>query len=572
MPEDKGYTEDKNKKLDPIAEYKKLTDARNFKTANTLYTIARENEKFDIGIQHDGENTKNLTKATYNFIGQTNGIKNASILANELGMLRSSDAIDEDNEKVQKAIKAFNMADKKNWERLKMDAMNEQLVYDASIQGLGVSYWYWDDKIESGNTFVVKGDINGQLVDTINLYVANPAQVNIQKQPWNKITIDMTVQELKVYARNKGVPEEQIEMIVPDEQEITYRAFEKSDTEQDNSSKGQLATLVINFEKRGDEMWKSESTKDLLIEDWKDIDLPLYPIAVFPYKPRKSFIYGEAEMTRYLENQKIANSQANIRHLHAKLMAIPKVIINENVIGSFSNAVGSINKVKLPPGTPVSNAMDYKQPTALTIDVDKSIDDAINRTQTLAGVNQNIQGAARPENAAALLTQIKQANVPLETYKRRLHKYVEDVAIIWLAFYKTKYNMTRKFKLEGVKEDEENTIEFKGTDFVDVFLNTATDVGPSTQWSEITSLQFLNDMWDRQIITDKVQYLERIPENMVKNQQGLIEEAEDDELFSQIFQMIIPTLPPEQQQAVSEMPLEEQKKFMKQMIGGQNEV
>ena len=570
MPEDKGYQEGKTegKKLDPVAEFKKLQDARNYKTANSLYVIARENEKFDIGIQHDGENSKNLTKATYNFVGQTNGIKNASILANELSMLRTADSVDDDDEQTQKAIRAFNLADKKNWERLKMDAMNEQLVYDASIQGLGVSYWYWDDKIVTGNSFVAQGDINGQLVDSINLYVANPAQVNIQKQPWNKVTIDMTVQELRQYAKDKGVPEDQIEMINADEQDITYRAFEKTDNEQDNTNKGKLATLVINFEKRGEELWKSESTKDVVIEEWLDIELPLYPIAIYPYKPRKSFIYGEAGMTRYLENQKIANSQANIRHLHAKLMAIPKVIINENVIGSFSNAVGSINKVKLPPGSPVSNAMAFVQPTALTGDVDKSINDAIDLTQRLDGVNQNIQGAARPDNAAALLTQIKQANIPLETYKRRLHKYVEDVAIIWLAFYKSKYNVTRRLKDETA-EGEDANVEFVGTDFKDIYMNTATDVGPSMQWSEITSLQFLNDMWDRQIITDKVEYIERLPDDMVKDQQGLIDNAEDDQLLSQFIQMFIPTLPPEQQQQIAQLPPEEQKEMVKQLIGGQ---
>jgi len=557
-------------RLDAVAEYKKLTNSRNFKTANNLYAQARTNEKFDTGIQWDGISSKNLRKTTYNFVGQTNGIKNASILANELATNRTADSIDDDNEHVQEALEAYNMADAKNWERLKMDAMNEQLVFNGSIEGLGVSYWYWDNDIKTGNTFVVQGDIDGQLVDSVNLYVANPQQVDIQKQPWNKITIDMTVSELRAYAEKKGVSKEDAATIMADEQEIAYRAFEKADYEQDNDSTDQLSTLVVNFKKVDGKMYKSESTKDMLIEDWKDIDMTLYPISIFPYKPRKSFIYGEAGMTRYIENQIAANIQMAARTKHALLMAIPKIIVNESVTGSFSPAIGSVNKVKLPPGSNINtSAIAFLQPTAMSSDVDKSVEDNITRTQDLDGVNQNIQGAARPENAAALLTQIKQAAIPLESYKRRLYKYIEDTLLIWQEFYKTKYNMTRKYKT-----DDGEDMEFVGTDYADVLMNVTIDVGPSTQWSEITSFQMLLDLWDRNIIKHPQQVLTRLPKNSITKQNELIEDDKTEQLIMMMIQAL--GMPPELQEEFAQMETEEKVEMIQGILstmGGQpNEV
>ena len=544
--------------------YKKLEEQRSFKTSNNLYAIARQNEKMWIGDQWDGINRRNLDTNTYNFIGKTMEIKNASILANELAINRTAEEIDEDNEHVQKAIKCFNLADRKNWERLQMDAMNEQFILNASIEGLGVSYWYWDNDIESGNTVKVKGDINGQLIDSVNFYVANPAEVDVQKQPWIILTVDMTNKELQQYAKDRGVSKEKANSIMPDEQEITYRAYEKADYQQLDKDE-QLSTLMICFKKEEGMIYKAEMTKDIMIEDWKDIDMTIYPIAIMPYKPRKRFIYGEAEPTRYIANQRSVNKQLAARTLHALLMAVPKLLVNENMAGSVTNAIGSINKVKMPPNSNVSSAMAYLQPTAMSIDVDKAVDDNINLTMDLAGVNQNIQGAARPENAAALLTQIKQASIPIETYKRRLYKYIEDVGRVWLEFYKTKYNITRKYK------DEEGEYEFTGTDFKDAIVNTKTDVGPSTQWSEIVANQMLMDLWGAGVIRDPQQLLKRLPKNSIIDQDGLVQDVETKEVLTTLLNGLIG---PENAEQILAMAPEEQLAIIQQQIaqqaGGQN--
>ena len=548
--------------IDAVAEFKLLADEQAFKTANSLYLTPKQNEKFSVGIQWDGVNSKNLKKTTYNMIGQTKAIKNASILANQLSISRDSEAIDSEDDMTKNAIKAFNLADARNWERLKMDQMNEQIVDDGSIQNLGISFWYWNDEIESGNSFKVKGDIDSQLIDMPDFYVANPTQIDIQKQLWIKLTVAMTLAEAKSFAKKKGVSDDQLEQIVADDSDV-YKPYNKGGENEQSKE----VTIVYNLKKVDGRVYFAVTTKDIVIEEWKDIDMTIYPLAIFTYKTRKKFVYGEAEMTRYIENQKVANTQAAAQHLNAIMMAVPQTLINSSVLKSYSGAIGAIQKVKVSTNTPLSNLIYQAQPKAMGIDVDKSIDNALERTRAMAGVGDNLMGTARPENAAALMTQIKQANVPIETYRRRLYDYVEQVAVIWLEFYKTKYNVTRK-----LKGKDEEVVEFTGTDYADVYLNTKTNVGASHQWSEITETQQLNDMWDKGIIKDPLDYVSRMPQSAIKNQQELIDKLKDNSLVELLKQSIISTLNPETQQLFAEMNEEEQEETLKQMLGGQNEV
>ena len=550
-------------KVDPIKEFKLLTDEQTFKTSNDLYITPKVNEKFATGIQWDGVNSRNLKKTTYNMIGQIQSIKNPSILAHQLSISRDSDAIDEDDENVQAAIKAFNLADTKNWERLKMDNMNKKILFDGSIQNLGISYWFWNNEIESGNKFKTMGDIDAKIIDMPDFYVANPTQVDVQKQLWVKLTVSMTLEEAKEFAKNKGVDAEQLEMIAADENDI-YKPYTKNGENQQSKE----VTIVYNFKKINKKVHSSITTKDIVIEDWKDLDLNLYPLAVFTYKTRKKFAYGEAEMTRYIENQKVANTQAAAQHLNAIMMAVPQTLINSSVLKSYTGAIGAIQKVSVSTNTPLSNLFYQAQPKAMGADVDKSITNGLDRTRMMAGVGDNLMGTARPENAAALMTQIKQAGVPFIPYQDRIYDYIEQVASIWLEFYKTKYNMTRKLKNKTTEE----VVEFVGTDYANVYLNTKTNVGASYQWSEITELQQLNDLWDRQIITDPLDYITRLPSNAIKNQQDLIDKLKDNSLIELLKQSVISQLPPEMQEEFNQMDDKTLAEALKQLSGGQNEV
>lgn len=574
MPE-RDKREQGKPKVDAMQIWKELEQGRNYKSSENLYNIIGRNERIYAGDQWKGINAKNLHKTVYNFLGQLVDVKVASVMANLLTINRRADDIDKDDERIQLASKSFEAADKKNWERMKMNAMNEQILLDSALSGIGCSYWFWDDDIKTGNTFVSKGDIQGEVLDSVSLYVSNPNEVDIQKQDWIIVSIRKTVKQLKALAKRNNVPENQIEMIGGDETR-TYEAYDKAQNDQDNvKESSDQGTLNIKFWKKDNKVFFAKSTANVVIKDETDSELTRYPIAIMPWKPRKRFIYGEAEITHVIANQLVVNKQESIRHLHAMLMGIPKVVVNESMVNGFTNAVGAVHKVKAQPNSPVTNAIGYVQPTAMTVDVDKSIDEGIDRTQSLHGVNRNILGAARPENAQAQLTQIKQSNIPLESIRRRFHQYIEDVALIWLDFYQHKYKLVRK-----MADEDGEVIDFTGVEFADVYLKTSVDVGADTQWSEIIQLQALNDMFDRGIFADNpLAYVERLPANLINKQQELVEDmgggenGEADALKQQVmFELMaqfLQTQPPEVQQQIQALPEEEQEEAVLQLIAQQ---
>lgn len=556
---------DKKKQIEAADLWKSLEIGRNYKSQHNLYDITRQNEDFYIGEHHKGVNSKNLKNTVFNFLAQQADVKVSSVAANKVSLQRSAEAIDEDDETTMNVVNVLNELDRQNWERLNMDAETEQVLLDSALSGLGVSFFYWDEDIITGNTFKNKGDFKHEIIDSINMYVSNPNEVDIQKQDWIIISIRKTVEQLRKMAKENNVPADQIEMITGDETTV-YEGYSKADNEQTGRSESNLATLNIKLWKDDDIVYFAKATKSVVITQTESTELTRYPIAILPWKPRKRFIYGEAELTRILENQKAANLLEAMRTFNAVLMGVPKFAYFKDIVGGMNNAIGGMHPINGDPSQfSINNIMGYIQPSAMTIDVDKSISELIDRTQALSGVNQNLLGAARAENAAALLTQIKQASLPIETYRRRYYKYLEDIALIWQDFYSNKYELNRR-----IKTKDGQIIEFNKDDFKDISVRTKVDVGPSNQYSEITQLQTLNDMWTMGIIKDAKAYLKRLPKGAVSQVDELIEEMDAntsiaqtvDGLLQSMGMQVDPNAPLEQKvqmlaQAIQQPPMQE---------------
>ena len=253
---------------------------------------------------------------------------------------------------------------------------------------------------------------------------------------------------------------------------------------------------------------------------------------------RKKFIYGTSPLTEIISNQIVANQTSAMRHLHAKLMSIPKVGYNKSMVSGFSNAIGSVMQLNVPPNANISNAIHYFQPAPISFDFDKSINQSIDMTKTMMGANQNTLGESNPENFKAIVAQQKASGIPLETIKRQFYQYLEDVANIWLDFYKNYYNITRQILIENDKGMKE-IVSFNGEQIKDLFLNTKVEVGASTHWSELLQIETLNAMWEMGIIKNPVQYLERLPNNLIPNKDKLIDDLKSEDEKQQVFYMLL---------------------------------
>ena len=498
-------------------EYRKSVD---YKNTEGLYETSSINERYYASDQWSDVKSNGLPKPVFNFLEQMVDVKVSTVMANQISIHRMSDELSKENKRVELASKAFSKMDDINWERTNMKDMNERMLLDSALSGLGVSHWFWDNTIRTGNDFVTQGDISGELVDSVNIGVGNPAEVNIQKQDYIVIDFQKTVKQVRKMAKANDVDEEKLSLIRPDSQTISDE-FDKLESVRNNRFEGEkgLVTVILKMWKENvdgeSKMHFTKTTRDLVIKEKTNSELSLYPVAIMPWKLRKNFIYANAEITQIIKNQQYINKMQAMRQMHTMMMSMPKFLYDKTKIQGMTNQIGGMHGVN----GDISNTMQFVQPKDISIDVDKAITDVVELTREFKGLNENILGISRPENTSALIAQQKASAVPLETIKRRFYTYLEDVSAIWLDFYKNKYKMARKV----LSKDKEDILSFTGTDLKDVYLKTKVDIGASTQYSELSTIEVLDQLLSGGHI-NITQYLERYPADIIPRQDELIDE------------------------------------------------
>ncbi|MBQ3004209.1 MAG: hypothetical protein IJD82_10775, partial [Clostridia bacterium] len=131
-------------------------------------------------------------------------------------------------------------------------------------------------------------------------------------------------------------------------------------------------------------------------------------------------------------------------------------------------------------------------------------------------------GDVTPTNTSAILALQQSSNLPLEGVKRALYQFVEDIGLVWLDFLFAYYDDARLVPVG--KEGEISYLPFDLSAQKDKLFSCRVDVGASSYWSEITTLNTLDNLLKLGQIT-LAQYLERLPDNLIPKKRELLEEV-----------------------------------------------
>lgn len=465
-------------------------------------------------------------------------------------------------------------------ERVKFDDLKEQALRNAYVSGTGVLYTYWDDKIRTGlyadesGTTPIQGDVACEVLDIENVYFGDPNLYDIQAQPYIIIAQRKSVADLQREARRNGRSEAEIDAIKPD-RDTGYMAGDRAEDEPEDIRK---ATVLTKFWKE----WAKDGTCKIMASvavrgatiryRW-DTKLRLYPLAVFRWERRRNCAYGESEITYLIPNQIAINRMLTASVWAVMMLGMPLTLVNEDVVNQpITNDPGQIIKIN---GTSedMLNAVRYVNPPNFAPAFDNNIASLISNTLTQSGANDAALGDVRPDNTSAIVAVREAATMPMQTVQNRFYSFVEDVARIWAEMWVTMYGR-RSLKIE-----DENGVwymPFDGEKYRDLLISVKIDVGASTLWSEIQSVNTLDNLLASQIITPK-QYLERLPKGSVPNLSGLIREMQEaqraqEEAATQApeqqgvdVQSIIDGLPPEYRQAFDSVPPEQQAAMLQEI-------
>ena len=140
-------------------------------------------------------------------------------------------------------------------------------------------------------------------------------------------------------------------------------------------------------------------------------------------------------------------------------------------------------------------------------------------TKDMAGANESALGEANPTNTSAIIVNSKNAVVPLSSIKRRFYQYVEDIGLIWLDFFTSKY-IDYPVRNLTIQREGKTVIEQIDTSLLkDIKLRLKIDVGPSNMWSEAAEIQTLDNLLQQQMISF-IEYLELQPDGVVRGGQA----------------------------------------------------
>ena len=572
-----------------------------FKTNLNLYEQTKKNERFMIGDQWLGSQTKsNLPLLNYNFIGRIVKYKESQILSNPLtaafcaegvpsfltdeqgaqrnevmtdlqsGNYESFNALSDDD-KLNLTFSALSDYYTAASERLKLNEKYAAAAHNAAISGTGALYFYWDELIDTGlfsgsdKTTKIMGDVSCEVLtveDQLDFY--DPTETDINKQDYIIISKKITVSEAKRVAKINGVSDEEIQKITADTGEQNY-AYQRDEDANDTVDRVTVFTKL--FKKWSDDykqfsIYAVRTTESVTLREEWDTGLTRYPIALFRWEERGHCIFGESEVTNIIPNQISVNRMITAAVWNAMLTGMPIMLVDRNIVqGEITNQPGQI--LECHGDRDVSSAATYLTPPSFSSALMNTSADIINNTMSNAGANDAALGELKSDNATAIIARREAATAPMQMMKNRYYQFVEDavriLADMWILFYGT-----RKLKIS----DKQGNwyLPFEGEKYKNLVLSVKIDVGASTIWSQEKGQQILDNLFLNQKI-DFIQYLDRIPKGLITDVQGLIDDFKRQQAQAQQQQQNIDnlgtddfygSLSPEEREQFENMSYEEQ--------------
>lgn len=507
----------RHSKLDaPTGEWELYEQGKEYNLSLDLYSKVATNERFYRGEQWEGVKSAGLPKPVFNIFKRIINFYSSSILSSSVSMKFSyaspfGEGLGVNPDEARYCETLLNKICEKQWERLRMDQLMDDALRDAAISGDAIAYTYWDAGTKTGQKY--EGDFKTVLMDNTNVFFGNPNCTDVQKQPWILISSREYVEDLREAARANGRSEEEIMKIVPDA-DISDQSGDLSKIEIQNT---RCISLVKLWRGEDGKIKYRKSTKNAVICDTADTGLSNFPIAVFNWTKSKNSWHGEAVATGLIENQIFINKGFAMVMKHLMDTAFSKVVYDGTLVENWSNRVGEAIRVD----GPVENVAKILPPGQMQSGMLEVISMAVNTTKECLGATDTALGDVEPNNTSAILALQKASSLPLETIKRQFYRFIEDIGLVWLDFITNYYGEGRLVRINGDMGEE--FIPFNPGKNRHALYDCKIDVGASNYWSEIACLNTLDNLLARGQI-NVIQYLERIPANLIPKRDQLIEE------------------------------------------------
>lgn len=500
--------------------------SQNFARKMDIYNTTDTNFRMYGGDQWAGLKVEGIEPVQLNYIKAIIDYKLGVIGQNLWAINYNADYLlnEEFAKKARRACELLNKEVAKIWERTYMDYKVRQFSKNAAINTEAPIYINYDEGEKIPEL---------EILNKPDIYFGNENNSDIQKQPYVLIKKRMPVSQAKIYAKEKGASEKEVEYIIGD-QETFEEAGEAAKEEKDN-----MVTVVHKF-------WKEEGTVHIAIatrycDIVKDDDtrLSLYPITHMIWGEEQGSARGYGEITPgIIANQTEVNRTVMRRAVVVKNTAYTQKIVNIDKIENPEalDEVGGIIRVKDVDAQSVSNMFANVAPAQMSSDVEKLQNDLIQITRELASASQAAAGDIDAEQASgrAILAVQQASQQPLIEQLSMVKKTIEDIARILLDMIKTYNSDGLTIEVEEVDDATGEKIlkiekidgnvlqELKATVKVDI-----TPKSPFDKFAQEKSIEnlFTNGMFSPQMLGQLIFYLDCLDDDAVMPKKRIVERA-----------------------------------------------
>ena len=494
---------------------------KQYKRRIGLYETVSRNERFYRGEQWQSGESEALPHPVFNIIRRVSDYLISSVTSADISIRYSDESLpyvrnERDREALRRGIAMLDKSAEYRWEKSGMNKKALRLVRDAAITGDGVLYCYWDTSAKSPQLF--EGDIATEVIDSVNLFVADVNSSDIQSQDYIILAGRASVSSLRREALDFGMSEEDVQKIVPDgDTEYQSGAMARYELEDTDSAK---ATYIIKFYREGGRVVFEKSTRECMIRRART-DCLLYPVAYFSWQPVKNSFHGVSPITALIPNQRYVNRAYAMAMKHMTDTAFSKVIYDRTRIPEWSNEVGEA--IAAVGGGNMADAVSVVGVGELQGTYMELIDSAVSLTKELMGATESALGNLEASNTSAILALQETSRIPLSQIRTAYYGCIEELAAIWADMMCAYYPPERL--VPCMENGEACALPAELGSLKRGYLSARVDVTENTRFTASGTQNLLDKLLDGGHITP-AEYIARLPSGVIGSRQSLIESME----------------------------------------------
>lgn len=494
-----------------------------FNSSINLEDTVRVNENFFIGKQWEGVISNGLPTPVFNFLKRVCCFTVATITSDNIKVNASSLSATPNTTSLVEPVRIINEELDALTELNNIPSLMREFARNAAVDGDGCLYTWWDPDAETGQD--AKGCIRTEIVENLRVHFGNPNDRDVQSQPWIILERREIISAAQAEAKENGFE--------------TWRNIggdgDNTNPDAAKETTDKVTTILLFWrDTKTRHIWAYKCARGSSIREPWDLGIKLYPISWLNWDYIQDCFHGQAMITGLIPNQIFVNKLWAMSQLSLMTTAFPKVVYDATRVGKWDNRIGAAIGIQ---GGDVNNVAKIIDPASISPQISQFIQLAVEETEQSLGATSVALGDTRPDNTSAIIALQRAASTPSEITKQNLYKSIEDLYRIYIEFmgeyYGKRYvDMTtpeevrQVYDFIGQDTPAEIPMQFDFSQLKDMPMHIKLDIGASSYYSEIASIQTLDNLLKMGKI-DTIQYLERIPDGYIPGRRELINELKE---------------------------------------------